>query len=91
MSTYLEQAEPREATNVVAIDDAAFHRTAAADPNFGVITDDAAKATQAEHNMTLLEGLRTYPKAVDWSILISTAVVMEGFDTILVGLKWPQD
>ena len=86
MSTYLEQAELRETTNVVAIDDAAFHRTAAVDPNFGAITDDAAKATQAEHNMTLLEDLRTYPKAVGWSVLISTAVVMEGFDTVLMCL-----
>jgi SP family general alpha glucoside:H+ symporter-like MFS transporter len=86
MPAYLEQADLRDATNIVAIDDATFRRASVVDANFGDITDDAAKATQAEHNMTLLEGLRSYPKAVGWSILISTAVVMEGFDTILIGL-----
>ena len=86
MPTYVEQADLREATKVVAIDDAAFRRASVVDPNFGAITDHAAKATQAEHNMTLLEGLKTYPKAVGWSVLISTAVVMEGFDTILMCL-----
>jgi len=86
MPTHLEQADLREATNIVTIDDDAFRRASVVDPNFGAIAEDAAKATQAEHRMTLLEGLRTYPKAVGWSILISTAVVMEGFDTILMGL-----
>jgi len=86
MPTNLEQVDLREVTNIVAIDDTAFRRASVVDPNFVAITDDAAKATQAEHNMTLLEGLRTYPKAVGWSILISTAVVMEGFDTILMGM-----
>jgi SP family general alpha glucoside:H+ symporter-like MFS transporter len=86
MPTHLEQVDLRETTNVVAIDDVAFRRASVVDPNFGAITDDAAKATQAEHSMTLLDGLTTYPKAVGWSILISTAVVMEGFDTILMCL-----
>jgi hypothetical protein len=35
--------------------------------------------------MTLLEGIRLYPKAVFWSIVISTCIVMEGYDVSLVG------
>ena len=35
--------------------------------------------------MTLMQGLRLYPKAVAWSILISTTIVMEGYDVSLVG------
>jgi SP family general alpha glucoside:H+ symporter-like MFS transporter len=35
--------------------------------------------------MTLWQGLRTYPHAIGWSILFSTAVVMEGFDIVLIG------
>ena len=31
-----------------------------------------------EHSLTLRDGLRLYPKAIAWSLLISTAVVMEG-------------
>lgn len=48
------------------------------------VTDDAQKATAAEHSMTLLQGLKTYPKAVGWSVLLSTAIVMEGFDLVLI-------
>ncbi|OTA27661.1 hypothetical protein BTJ68_11368 [Hortaea werneckii EXF-2000] len=44
------------------------------------ITGDAAKATASETSMTLLQGLQTYPKAVGWSILLSTCIIMEGFD-----------
>ncbi|GAB7355748.1 hypothetical protein MBLNU459_g6437t1 [Dothideomycetes sp. NU459] len=46
--------------------------------------DEAARATEAEHSMSLLQALKTYPKAVGWSILLSTAIVMEGFDLVLI-------
>ncbi|GAB7340232.1 hypothetical protein MBLNU457_6697t1 [Dothideomycetes sp. NU457] len=48
------------------------------------VTVDAARATESERSMTLLEGLKTYPKAVGWSVLLSTAIVMEGFDLVLI-------
>lgn len=34
--------------------------------------------------MTLLQGLKLYPKAAAWSVLISTCIVMEGYDVCLV-------
>jgi SP family general alpha glucoside:H+ symporter-like MFS transporter len=46
---------------------------------------DAKAATEKEHNMTLLQGIRLYPKAVFWSIVISSCIVMEGYDISLVG------
>ncbi|EED16153.1 MFS alpha-glucoside transporter, putative [Talaromyces stipitatus ATCC 10500] len=46
---------------------------------------DAKAATDKEHKMTLLQGIRLYPKAVFWSILISSCIVMEGYDISLVG------
>ncbi|PQE07477.1 maltose permease MAL61 protein [Rutstroemia sp. NJR-2017a BBW] len=45
---------------------------------------DARSATEKEHNMSLLQGLRLYPKAVAWSILISTCIAMEGYDVSLL-------
>jgi len=30
--------------------------------------------------VSLLEGIKLYPKAMAWSVLLSTAVVMEGYD-----------
>jgi SP family general alpha glucoside:H+ symporter-like MFS transporter len=44
----------------------------------------AKSATDKEHKMTLLQGIKLYPKAVFWSILISTTIAMEGYDVCLV-------
>ncbi|CAJ2502960.1 Uu.00g103540.m01.CDS01 [Anthostomella pinea] len=44
----------------------------------------ARLATEKEHKMTLLQGIKLYPKAIGWSILISTCIVMEGYDIALV-------
>jgi SP family general alpha glucoside:H+ symporter-like MFS transporter len=44
----------------------------------------AKMATEKEHNMTLLQGIKLYPKAIAWSMLISTLIVMEGFDIALI-------
>ena len=48
------------------------------------MVEDAKAATDKEQNMTLLQGIRTYPKAVAWSVLISTCIAMEGYDISLV-------
>ncbi|KAK7052770.1 MFS general substrate transporter [Favolaschia claudopus] len=48
------------------------------------MTLNAKIATEKEHNMSLLQGLRLYPKAVAWSILISTCIAMEGYDVCLL-------
>lgn len=45
---------------------------------------DAKKASDAEHKMTLLQGIKLYPKAIGWSVLISTCIAMEGFQIALV-------
>ena len=35
--------------------------------------------------MKLLTAFRLYPKAVLWSIVLSSALIMEGYDTAAVG------
>jgi SP family general alpha glucoside:H+ symporter-like MFS transporter len=45
---------------------------------------NAKLATDKEHRMTLLQGVKLYPKAVFWSVLISTCIVMEGYDISLI-------
>lgn len=46
---------------------------------------DAQAATAKEHNMTLWQGLKLYPKAIGWSLLFSTVIIMEGYDVVLMG------
>ncbi|KAK4547954.1 hypothetical protein LTR36_010673 [Oleoguttula mirabilis] len=45
---------------------------------------NAKAATEKEHNMTLMQGIRLYPKAIAWSLLISTCIAMEGYDVCLI-------
>ncbi|KAK6198504.1 maltose permease [Scheffersomyces amazonensis] len=48
------------------------------------ISDEAKSNEQKEKHMSLSEGLRTFPKAIMWSLILSTALIMEGYDTHLL-------
>ena len=50
------------------------------EPLAKAIFHDAQAAMTAEHELTPLNGLKLYPKAVAWSILITLAIVMDGYD-----------
>lgn len=45
---------------------------------------EAKDAAELEKQMTLGRALKLYPKAALWSIVLSTALVMEGYDTLLL-------
>jgi len=49
------------------------------------LNNEAHTATDAEHTITVGQALKIYKWAVLWSVLISTTVVMEGYDTTLIG------
>jgi SP family general alpha glucoside:H+ symporter-like MFS transporter len=51
---------------------------------------DARDANAQEHDLTFLQALRLYPKGVFWSIIMSTAVIMEGYDTKLISTLFAQ-
>lgn len=74
----------RRNSSVAAIDAEQVRRMSINNPDLKNLTEDASRATKAEQNMTLLEGLRLYPKAVGWSVLLSAAIIMEGFDIVLI-------
>ncbi|EHA52482.1 hypothetical protein MCOR27_002958 [Pyricularia oryzae] len=48
------------------------------------ILHDARLATEKERSMTLMQGIRLYPKAIAWSVLISACIIMEGYDVALI-------
>ncbi|KAH7355587.1 general substrate transporter, partial [Pyrenochaeta sp. MPI-SDFR-AT-0127] len=51
---------------------------------------DAQDANAREHDLSFFQALRLYPKGVLWSIILSTTVVMEGYDTKLIGTFFAQ-
>jgi SP family general alpha glucoside:H+ symporter-like MFS transporter len=46
--------------------------------------DQIREASRREREMSTSTAFRLYPKAVAWSILLSTTVVMEGYDLLLI-------
>lgn len=48
------------------------------------LLNEAKEATNAEKSMTIWQAFKTYPKAVIFSIILSTAIVMEGYDVVLL-------
>lgn len=69
---------------VAHLDHDKIRKMSVQNPNIGTISKEAAAATEAEHNMGVWRSLTLYPKAVGWSVLLSTAIVMEGFDVVLL-------
>lgn len=55
-------------------------RLAAAISDYHHLVQDAAKADAAEHKQTLKESFHIYKKAVFWSMFLSAALIMEGYD-----------
>ncbi|KAJ5094301.1 sugar transporter [Penicillium angulare] len=67
------------------MEDIHVERSATKEVQDALASHEANRAVKTEHDMTLLQGLKTYPHAVGWSILFSTSIIMEGFDVILIG------
>lgn len=47
--------------------------------------EEAKNAARHEHELTVRDALRLYPKAIIFSIIFSSAVIMEGYDLSLMG------
>ncbi|EKV09693.1 MFS alpha-glucoside transporter, putative [Penicillium digitatum PHI26] len=82
-------AEPKASDAITPVDglpEDGYSSTAgpASDSSMTKVIQNAKVATEKEHSMTLMQGIRLYPKAVVWSVLISTCIAMEGYDISLV-------
>lgn len=53
-------------------------------PGLHDLSYGARAATNAECKMTFLKACRVYPKAMAWSALASSTIIMEGYDLTLV-------
>ena len=48
------------------------------------LNQNALEGTADEHELTVMDALRTYPQAVGWALVSATCVIMEGYDTNLL-------
>jgi MFS transporter, SP family, general alpha glucoside:H+ symporter len=51
---------------------------------------DAQDATEKDHQLTVLQAIKLYPKAVFWSAVVSASCLMDGYDLKLIGLLFAQ-
>ena len=79
---------PEQNPNVFNQKDDTFRRMSVAVPNLAELTSDAKAGAEAERKMGFREGCRLYPKGMFFSFALSLAVVMEGYDTWLLGGYW---
>ncbi|XP_014562191.1 hypothetical protein COCVIDRAFT_84824 [Bipolaris victoriae FI3] len=65
-----------------------FPPTVSISESLNPFTDRSNRAMEASNNaecsMTLRQGVKLYPKAIIWSVLLSMTLIMEGYSTILV-------
>ncbi|KAG7149624.1 Alpha-glucosides permease MPH3 like protein [Verticillium longisporum] len=53
------------------------------------VEDAATLATRLERQMTVRQSLRFWPKAIMFSLIVSLAIIMEGYDTNLMSNFYP--
>jgi hypothetical protein len=83
-SSQTEQSSPSSST-LSRNDTAVFiDQLATTLPELRPLNSPARAATQAEQKLTFLRGCRLYPKAIAWSFTLSSTLIMEGFDTLLI-------
>lgn len=51
----------------------------------GIMGQNALQEIDTQKSMTILESVRKYPRAVFFSCLMSLCIIMEGYDTALIG------
>lgn len=64
--------------------DAVYDGMRSSIPNLRSLVSESRAAVIAERQMTFLQGLRLYPKAILWSGLLSLTLVMEGYDLTII-------
>lgn len=70
LSAEKETAVEQHETTTNTVDDVALSKEWA--------HNDGKQGADQEHKMTLWQGIRAYPGAITWSVLLSTAIIMEG-------------
>jgi SP family general alpha glucoside:H+ symporter-like MFS transporter len=80
-------ADPKAPDTITPVDGVhgnEYDYSSASNSSTTKVIQNAKAATDKERSMTLMQGIRLYPKAVLWSVLISTCIAMEGYDISLV-------
>lgn len=82
MSTTVEK--PLEISHVENTTDKDVETTGDEKGKWLALTEDAKAANLNEHEATPVQAIRAYPWALMWSLIVSMAIIMEGYDMSLI-------
>jgi SP family general alpha glucoside:H+ symporter-like MFS transporter len=71
--------------NTIGIEDEVLLQMAEQVPDFANMVEKARRASAFEHNLNNWDAFKLFPKAVVFSFILSLAIIMEGYDTSLLG------
>lgn len=71
--------------NTIGIEDEVLLQMAEQIPDFANLVEKARRASDFEHHLTNWDAFKQFPKAVLFSFVLSLAIIMEGYDTSLLG------
>lgn len=70
---------------VIRVNDDSMRKLSNVNPAILQEFEEAKAATAGEHELTIRDAIKLYPKAIIFSIIFSSAVIMEGYDLSLTG------
>ena len=68
---------------VLVNSDRAYSIVAETIPEFTDLHDESKEHTDRETSMGFMEGIKNYPNAAAWSVILSSSIIMEGYDRSL--------
>jgi hypothetical protein len=68
-------------TNTIVQKDRQFSTVAQNNADFTEMSTEAEEQAKKQATMGLWQGLKTYPQAAAWSVLLASTIIMEGYDT----------
>jgi SP family general alpha glucoside:H+ symporter-like MFS transporter len=74
----------QEENTVVVLTDRERNNFALEDPAVLELITRAEQAVNNDRKLTIWQALTKYKKAVFWAMILSTALVMEGYDIVVV-------
>jgi len=64
--------------------ESAFRKMSVVNADIAHLLHEAIDATNVEKSMSIRQAFATYPRAVIFSMILSTAIIMEGYDVVLL-------
>ena len=75
-------APPRSlGEHTIGIDDEVLLQMSEQIPDFSSVVEKARRASHFEHHLTNWDAFKLFPKAIAFSLVLSLAIIMEGYDT----------